>query len=80
MIAQIIHARIAVDDRDCALLTVENALTGTEECPSYRVSLDVFAERRTLVAEIKLYDRTGKTRLDLLAEAFTVIAAQERVL
>jgi hypothetical protein len=63
--AHVIHARISVDDKPAALLTIENALTGTEERPTYRLALDSYAERRTIVAEIKDYERAGKTRLDL---------------
>lgn len=77
MTARIIQARISIDDVPAAMLTIENALTGTEDRPTYRLALDSYAERRTIVAEIKDYERAGKTRLDLLGAAFMAIAEAE---
>ncbi len=76
-IAQTIQARLFIDDRPVAMLSIENALTGTDAAPTYRVTLDRYREGDTIVAEIKNYERAGKTRLDLVAEAFRVICQQE---
>lgn len=76
-VAHTIQAQITVDDRPCAVLSIENTLTGTIEAPTYRVTLDRLRERDTIVAEIKLYARAGKTRLDLITEAFRAISQQE---
>jgi hypothetical protein len=78
MIAQMISAEVFVDGRRAAQLTIENANTGTDELVDYRVTLDVYREARTLSAEIKRFPIAEKQRLDLLAEAFRVVAALER--
>ena len=78
MTAFTLQARLFVDDRATGLLTVTNALTGTDSHPTYRVEMDFFKERRVVVTEIKNYEREGKTRLDLLAAAFKVVAELER--
>lgn len=77
MTATTIQARIFVDDVPCAVLTIENALTGTLDRPDYLVSLDRFKERDTIVTDLKGYEREGKIRLDLIRDAFAATARAE---
>lgn len=78
MTALSIQARLFVDDKATGLLTITNALTGTESHPTYRVEMDFFKERRVVTTELKDVERDGTTRLDLLAAAFEAIAGLER--
>jgi hypothetical protein len=74
VIAVTLQAEIRVDGRPAALLTIENAHTGSSDLfVDYRVTLDVYREARTLSAEIKRFPIAVKQRLDLLAEAFRVV-------
>jgi len=77
MIGRLIRNMVSIDDRFTAVLSIE-LIDSANGLNAYRVICDFFREQRMVVAEIKGFDYAEKTRIDLIAEAWRVIAAQER--
>jgi hypothetical protein len=79
MSAKIIQARISVDDRPAALLSIENTTTATDDAATYRVTLDCFRENRQLVVTELAGSYEGRLRLELIRDAFAAIVEQQDV-
>lgn len=72
-----IRVRIELHNRECSVMEIVNDETGTDEVGNYDVALDDYGKRRWLTARIEGWKRKERTGIDLIGEAFRLIAEQE---
>lgn len=72
-----IRVRVELRNRECSVMVIEMDESSTEDVANYDVALDDLGQRRWIKARVEGWKRRERTGIELIGEAFRVIAEQE---